>query len=397
MRPHWPKPSPLKAHWHLSEEIVFLNHGSFGACPRVVLEGQRRLREEMETAPVQFLARSHDRRLDQARIPLAEFLGAKPENLVFVTNATTGVNAVVRSLDFQPEDEILTTDHDYNACRNVLMEVARKSGAKLVVARVPFPLERPEQVVEAVLAAVTARTRLAMIDHVTSNSAVIFPVAQIIHELDARGVDTLVDGAHAPGMLPLDLESLGAAYYTGNLHKWTCAPKGAAFLAVRPDKQDGIQPAVISHGNNRSRFGHNPFQDRFDWAGTHDPSAWLCVPDSIRWLAELLPGGWPDIHHHHQAMAVSARRMLCERLGIAAPCPEGMIGSMATLPMPGRLANVDDDRTPDPIYQRLFDEFGIELPVIRIDGKRWFRISCHFHNSPDEYRYLADVLGEMLK
>jgi isopenicillin-N epimerase len=396
MRPGWPTCSAAKKHWPLSEKIVFLNHGSFGACPRVVLEAQSRLREEMEAAPVQFLARTFDARLDLARNSLAGFLGAKPENLVFVTNATTGVNAVVRSLDFQPGDEILTTDHDYNACHNVLIEVARGSGAKLVVAAVPFPLEHPQQVVDAILAAVTPRTRLAMIDHVTSNSALIFPMEQIIRELDARGVDTLVDGAHAPGMLPLDLEALGAAYYTGNLHKWTCAPKGAAFLAVRQDKQDGIQPAVISHGNNRPRSGHTPFQDRFDWAGTHDPTAWLCTRDSIRWLGEFLPGGWPEIYQHHHAMVVNARRLLCDRLGIAAPCPESMIGSIATLPMPGRLAIVADDRPPDPVYQRLFGEFGIELHVVHIGGRRWFRISSHLHNSPDEYRYLADVIGEML-
>ncbi len=380
----------------MSEEIVFLNHGSFGACPRVVLEAQSRLRQEMEAAPVQFLARTHDGRLDEARNSLAEFLGMNPENLVFVTNATTGVNAALRSLDFQPGDEILTTDHDYNACRNVLIEVARRTGAKLVVAVVPFPLEHSQQVVDAILAAVTPRTRLAMIDHVTSNSAMVFPVEQIVRELDARGVDTLIDGAHAPGMLPLDLNALGAAYYTGNLHKWTCAPKGAAFLAVRPDKQDGIQPPVISHGNNRVRADHTPFQNRFDWAGTHDPTAWLCSADSIRWLGEFLPGGWPEIHQHHHTMVINARRMLCDQLEITAPCPENMIGSIATLPMPGRLASVDDDRTPDPVYQRLLSEFGIELHVIHINGRRWFRISAHLHNSPDEYRYLADVIGKTL-
>ena len=359
------------------------------------MEAQARLREEMESGPVRFLARRLGARLDTARNELAEFLGAEAGNLAFVTNATTGVNAVVRSLDFQLGDEILTTVLDYNACRNVLIEVARKAGAKVVVADVPFPLEHEDQVVEAVLAAVTPKTRLAMIDHVTSNSGLVLPLERIVRELEMRGVDTLVDGAHAPGMLALDLEKLGAAYYTGNLHKWACAPKGAAFLWVRPDKQDGIQPAVISHGNNRRRAGHTEFQDRFDWPATFDPTAWLCSVEAIRWLGKCLPGGWPELRAHHREMVIAARRMLCERLGISPPCPESMIGAMATLPMPSRLADVEGEGDEDPVYERLYEEFGIELHVIRMGGRRWFRISAHLHNSPDEYRYLAEVLGRM--
>ena len=396
MRPSWPKPSPLKQHWLLSKEIVFLNHGSFGACPREVLEAQRHLREEMESAPVQFLARKHDERLDAARHGIAGFLGTDPADLVFVTNATTAVNSVVRSLDFNPGDEILTTSLDYNACRNVLTNTGGQRGAKMVVADIPFPLENEDQIVESILAHVTCRTRLAMIDHVTSNSALVFPLERIVRELDRRGVDTLVDGAHAPGMLPLDLRKTGAAYYTGNFHKWTCAPKGAAFLRVRADRQENLLPAVISHGLNTPRSGHSRFQDHFDWPGSHDPTAWLCVEKAVRWLENQLPGGWPEIFAHHHTMAVNARRLLCERLGITAPCPEHLIGSMATLPMPGWLAIPAEATGIDPVYQTLFDEFGIELHVIRFNGRRWFRISSHLHNSPDEYRYLADAIELLL-
>ncbi len=393
--PFWPKASAWQKYWSISDAVVFLNHGSFGACPREVLAYQAALQMELEAEPVQFLARHYAERLEQARGVLAEFLGAEAGNIAFVTNATTGVNAVVRSLDFSAGDEILTTSLDYNACRNVLTEVARRSGARLVVAAVPFPLESENQVVSAIVAAVTPRTRLAMIDHVTSDTAMIYPLEKIIQALAQRGVDVLVDGAHAPGMLPLELEKLGAAYYTGNLHKWVGAPKGAAFLWVRPDRQEGIQPVVISHGNNRRRSGHTAFQDRFDWPGTHDPTAWFASAAAIECLGKMLPGGWPELRADHHGKIIVARRHLCERLGISPPCPEEMLGSMATLPMPDGLDVLGEIGVLDPIYQVLFDGYGIELHVIRLGGRRWFRISAHLYNSADDYRYLAEALGEI--
>src|ERR1035438_1080537 len=217
-------PSRFRRHWFLAPGTIFLNHGSFGACPKPVLELQSELRRQMEAEPVQFLWRRYEERLGPARAEVASFLGARARDLVFVTNATTGVNAVVRSLKLRRGDELLTTNHDYNACHNVLVETARQAGARLVTAQVPFPLPGPAEVVEAILQAVTSRTRLAMIDHVTSPTALVFPIAQLVRELSARGVEVFVDGAHAPGMVPLQVGKLGAAYYTGNLHKWVCAP-----------------------------------------------------------------------------------------------------------------------------------------------------------------------------
>ncbi|MGC4017735.1 MAG: aminotransferase class V-fold PLP-dependent enzyme [Luteolibacter sp.] len=395
MIPALPHPSPLRHHWPLTPGMVFLNHGSFGACPSAVIEKQIQQRWELDASPLQFLHHDHAGKLDLAREQVASFVGADPANLVFVTNSTTGVNAVMRSLEFSPGDEILITSHGYNACNNVVAEVARRSGAVVVMAKIPFPIERPEQATEAVLAAVTPRTRLALIDHVTSATGLIFPLLEIVRSLEERGVETLVDGAHAPGMLPLDLEALRPSYYTANLHKWVCAPKGAAILWVRPDRQEDLQPAVISHGNNTPRPGHSAFQDRFDWAGTHDTTAPLCAPDTIRWLEALVPGGWPEIRERNHRMVIEGRNLLCERLGITAPCPDSMIGSMATLPMPAGLDVPHEGPGPDPVYKRLFDEFHIELQVFAFEGRRWFRISSHLHNSPDEYRYLADVLEMM--
>src|SRR6478736_7197722 len=281
-----PKPNRFRRFWGLKPGTVFLNHGSFGACPKAVLDLQASLRRELEAEPVQFLWRRYEERLEPARRAVAKFLGADSRDLVFVTNATTGVNSVLRSLKLKRGDELLTTSVDYNACRNVLNEVARQTGAKVVVAEIPFPLQSVEEIVPAILKAVTKRTRMALLDHVTSNTAMILPLRQIIRALEAHGVETLVDGAHAPGMLPLNLRELRPTYYTANLHKWVCAPKGAAFLYVRNDRQVDVQPAVISHGNNRTRPGFTPFQDRFDWCGTFDLTAWLCAPEAIRWMGE---------------------------------------------------------------------------------------------------------------
>src|SRR5262249_16600935 len=203
----------------LASDITFLNHGSFGACPRPVLDAQSRIREEMEREPVRFLARENDARIDAARAALAAFVGARPDDLVFVANATSGVNAVARSPRLEPGDEILTTDHAYNACRNALDWVAGRAGARVVVAAVPFPLAHEDEIVDAILGAVTPRTRLALIDHVTSPTALVFPVKRLIAQLQAAGVDVIVDGAHAPGMVLLDVAGLGAAYYPGNCHK----------------------------------------------------------------------------------------------------------------------------------------------------------------------------------
>lgn len=391
---HPPSAGSLRRYWGLKRGVAFLNHGSFGACPKPVLKLQSELRAQMEAEPVQFLWRRYEERLEPSRKILAEFLGARPNDLVFVTNATTAVNAVVRSVRLREGDEILTTNLDYNACRNALVHAAAERGVSVRVAKVPFPLESPAQVVEAVLAAGSSRTRLAMIDHVTSSTGLVLPVESIVREIEARGIDTLIDGAHAPGMLPLNLAQLRPAYYTGNLHKWVCAPKGAAFLWAREDKQAKLQPAVVSHGNNTTRVGYSPFQDRFDWAGTSDVTAWMCVGETIRWMGALLPGGWAEIQARNRALTLRARRMLCRRLKVAAPGPESMIGSLAALPLPERLQGEPRGGKIDAEQLRLYDEFGVEVPFYRFGTpeRRYFRISAQLYNPLGDYRRLASAL-----
>ncbi len=351
----------------------------------------------MEAEPVQFLWRRYEERLERSRAILADFIGARTRDVVFVTNSTTGVNAVARSLKFQSGDEILTTNLDYNACHNVLVETAHRVGAKLVTARVPFPLRNQNDVIEAVLGAVTARTRLAMIDHVTSDSAMVLPMALLIGELERRGVDTLIDGAHAPGMVPLDLTKLRPAYYTGNLHKWVCAPKGAAFLWAREDKQDQLQPPVISHGNNRRRVGFTPFQDRFDWCGTFDPTPWLCVGEAISWMGNLLPGSWRELRKRNHRLAAQARDILCQRLKVEPPCPEAMLGSMAAVPLPNRLQASRAAGKIDAEQLWVYDRFRIEVPFNRIGAhaKRYCRVSAQIYNTADEYEYLATAISSL--
>jgi isopenicillin-N epimerase len=377
--------------------MVFLNHGSYGACPKAVLKVQDELRREMEASPVQFLWRRFEERLEPSRQELARFVGARPQEIVFISNATAGVNAVLRSVRLKRGDEILTTNLVYNACRNVLVESARASRARLVVAEIPFPVSSPEEIVDAVLARVTPRTRLAMFDHVTSDSGIILPLPELIREMTERGVETLIDGAHAPGMLSLNLAKLGATYYAANLHKWVCAPKGAGFLWVREDRQSDIQPPVISHGNNRTRPGYTKFQDRFDWPATFDPSAWFCVKDAIVWMRELMAGGWRALREHNHELVVAARRCLCEELGVEPPCPESMLGSLATIPLPAGFPDAPRSEKIDAEQAELYDRYAIEVPLSRFGSpvRRWFRISAQIYNSMAEYEYLAAALREM--
>lgn len=386
-------------HWRIDPEIDFLNHGSFGACPAPVLDAQERVREEMERQPVEFLARRLGGRLDEARVKLALFLGADTAGLVALSNATTAVNTVLRSIEWAPGDELLTTDHAYNACRNALEFAARRRGARVVVCHVPFPIEGPEEAGQAILAAVTPRTRLALIDHVASPTGLVFPVQALVRTLGERSVDVLVDGAHAPGMLPLDIRSLGAAYYVGNCHKWLCAPKGAAYLCVREDRRERIRPLSISHGVNSRRPGRSLFHDEFDWTGTDDPSAFLCVPVAIDFLESLVDGGWPEILRRNHTLAVEARRILADALEVEPPCPDEMIGALAALPLPDD--SVEPPSSPlysDSLQAVLLRRHRIEIQICAwpASPKRVLRVSAQLYNDIEQYRRLAAALESEL-
>ena len=386
-----PEPSEHARHWDLDPGVVFLNHGSFGACPREVLAAQREFVARMEREPVLFVHRDLEGLLDHARIALADFLGADADDIAFVTNATSGVNTVLRSLRFAPGDELLTTDHEYNACRNALDLAAATWGARVVTARVPFPLRDPAQVVEALTAAATPRTKLVLVDHVTSPTGMVLPVERIVAAFAERGIDVLVDGAHAPGMLPLELRRLGAAYYTGNCHKWLCTPKGSAFLHVRRDRQAAIRPLAISHGANSTRTDRSRFRLEFDFCGTCDASPWLAIPAALAFLGRLLPGGIPALMAHNRALALRARDLLCSALGSAPPCPDSMIGSLASIVLDPLALDPVGPLGLDPLQVRLWERWHVEVPVMRWASPRlrMLRVSPQAYNTIEQYEYLA--------
>ncbi|HEY8208198.1 MAG TPA: aminotransferase class V-fold PLP-dependent enzyme [Myxococcaceae bacterium] len=393
--------SDFSRHWTLDPKVDFLNHGSFGACPRPVLELQAELRARLEAEPCVFMLHELEGRMDEARQAVAAFLGAQPEDMAFVSNATQGVNAVLGSLRFQPGDELLVTNHEYNASRNALNVAAERQGAKVVVAEVPFPGTTPELVESRVLEKVTPRTKLVMLDWINSPTGFIQPIESLVPKLRERGVETLIDGAHAPGQVPVRLEALGAGYFTGNLHKWVCAPKGAAVLHVRRDLRDQVRPTSISHGANSPRKDRSRFWLEFDWTGTIDPTPWLCAPESIRFLGSLLPGGWPEVMAANREKALRARDQLCQALKISAPVPDSMVGSMAAVPLPPGKPQAEPQKTllfPCELQQLLFREYRIQVPIAPWPAPpaRALRVSCQLYNHPEQYERLAGLLPKLV-
>lgn len=385
--------------WSLDPACAFLNHGSFGACPRVVLQRQQQLRDALERNPLRFLLDEAPPLIERSREAVARLIHADAQDVAFVRNATAGVNTVLRSLRFEPGDEILYLDHAYNACANVVRFVAERWGATPVEVKLPWPIADVRQVVDAVLAATTGRTKLAMLDHVTSVSGMVLPIASIVAALKERGVETLVDAAHAPGMVPVDVEQIGAAYTTANCHKWLCAPKAVAFLHVRRDLQDGIQPDIISHGSNAYGKGNADFQMRFHWPGTCDPTPACCVADAIGFLEGLIPGGLPALMQRNHDMAVGLRKLVCDAWGIDPPCPDDMLGSMATLPLFTGRPRWDDS----PAAQKQHDlanhvqrTLKVEVPIIDINTAPdqtviHTRFSCQAYNHGSQYLRFIDA------
>jgi isopenicillin-N epimerase len=333
--------------------------------------------------------------LDRRRIELmavakdavGRFLGMAPANFAFLTNATGAVDAVIRSLPLEPGDELLTTTHVYNAVRLGLRHVAARAGGTYRELELPMPMASPRDIVKTVEAALSPRTRLLVIDHITSPTAVIMPVKEIVAMCAARGLDVLIDGAHAPGMIQLDVEAIGAAYYAGNLHKWVSAPKGAAFLWVRPDRQAGIHANTISHNYDQG------FAFEFSWQGTRDITPWLCARDAIEFFEQRF--GWSAVTRHNHEMALWAQAMLVRRWGVepATPVDGSMIGSMATMPLPEGARTFPST---DAFQALLYSRHHIEVPVIDWGGRWWLRASCHVYNNAEEYERLGDAVLDLL-
>ncbi len=371
----------------LDPTVVHLNHGSFGACLRPVQREQDDRRAQLEAATMRYFVRDWQGELDAARAAVAGFVGADPAGLVFVPNATTGVATVLASLRLAPGDELLATDHTYRACRLALERTAAATGARVVIAALPWPAPDAAAVTAAIVGAATARTKLALIDHVTSATAMILDIAAVVAGLAARGVDTLVDGAHAPGQVALAIEALGAAYYVANGHKWLCGAKGGAFLAVRADRRDGLHPLVTSHGFSPSYGPANRLWAEHDWTGTHDPTPYLVLPLAIATL-DGRRGGWAGIRARNHALAIAGRARIAEQLGAGAMAPDDLHGSMAVIPV-----QLPAGATAVAIERQLL-EAGWEVPVIDgPGGQALVRVSAHLYNHLGEYDGLGVALA----
>ena len=373
-----PSPEELRREFLIDPEIAFLNHGSFGACPQPVFERYQVRQRELEREPVDFLDRHLPALLDTARAALADYVGCHAEDLGFVQNATTGVNLAARSLALGPDDEVLATDLEYGACDLAWEWACRRAGARYVRAPIPLPLRGPSEVVDALFAHASERTRAVYVSHVTSTTGLVLPLEEIVARARALDLVTIVDGAHAPAQVPVDLSALGADYYSGNAHKWLCAPKGTGFLHVQPEHQDRVDAAIVSWGYREG----NTFSQRIEKQGTRDPAAWLTVPNAIRFQAEH---GWDAVRERSRRLACDARHDLCELLGTEPLAPDSMIAQMAVVRLP---------RPMPELSQRLFTRHRVEIPLDR--GHDLLRLSVAGYTTRDEIdRLLAALVREL--
>lgn len=377
----------IRALWPLDESITYLNHGAFGATPTPVLEAQSAWRQEMERGPIQFLIRRFPKLMDEHRQYLANFLNADPAGLVFVSNATSAVGAVVESLDLTTGDEVLVSDHGYHIVRQTLKTLERERGILVRTANIPFPCEDQEEIVAAFTKEFTAKTKLVIIDHIASASALILPVEKVLKKARERGIPVLIDGAHAPMQIPLNLNKLDADFYVGNLHKWPCAPKGSAFLSIKQPWCEKIHPSAPAYRDAPGYHLRDGLHGEFDWLGTFDPSAWLSVKAAIDFFDKL---GIEKTQQSNHDLVREARAMLSAELKFPLPHPDSpeFYGSMASMEVP-QLRKIDPAKR-GALSTRFHDVYGIEIPFHSLDGDRtWLRISAQVYNSFQDYEKLA--------
>lgn len=382
-----PLPPPLgaaiRAEFGLDPAFLTVNHGSYGATPLAVLEEQGRWRRALEAQPTRFMGRDYPPAARAAAGVLAGVLGAEARDVAFVENATTGCNAVLRSLRFQPDDEIVVLGHGYGAVVKTVRHIVAQTGARMVVAPSPFPRPDEGAIVAALAGALGARTRLVVLDHITSHSALVLPLARMVAACREAGAPVLVDGAHGPGQVPLDVAALGADYYVGNCHKWLMAPKGAGFLWAAPARQAGLHPVTISHG-----YGQG-FLPEFDWIGTRDPSSWLAVPAAIAFFDRL---GGAALMRRNAALAREATAFLVDALGTEPGAEAAQMAAMGLVRLP--LAGHVDEARALALRERLLDA-GTDAPVNAIDGAAWMRISAQAYNEMADFERLAGLVRQV--
>lgn len=401
---HPPQPSPLFHEWLLRPDIVHLDHGSSGGCPRTIFDAQTALRLQIEQGSPNFFLRHYHTLLSSSKISLANFLHADPANLALLPGTTHAMNAVLQSQQFKAGDELLVTSHAYASTFSLLNAIAERDGAVVTTAQIPLAPSSQQEILDIVLSCVTDKTRFAVIDHIPSRTALIYPIADIVRALDSLEIDVCVDGAHAPGQIPLNLEELNAPYYVASCHKWMCAPRGVGFLYVRKDKLENIKPVVVARTTyNKDTFEgeHTKLQHLFDWFGTFDPSAYCVLPELVEWLETLAPGGNEARMKGNHGLAVRARKIVFEAIGLATDegkgwIPEDMIPCMVTVPLPDSKGPIN--RGILDLQRQLWERFHVEVQVYSFPNwpGRTLRFSCQAHNCLEQYRYLGQCLKLLL-
>ena len=378
----------LKSEFLLDPNVVFLNHGSFGACPKRVFDDYQRWQLELERQPVEFLGRRVTTLLAEARAKLAEYVGAATDEVVYFPNPTTAINMVARSLNLKPGDEILTTEHEYGAMDRTWRFVCNKTGARYVHRPIRLPVTSHEEFVEAFWAGTTERTRAIFISHITSPTALIFPVQEICRRAREAGLLSVVDGAHAPGQIPLNLAELGADLYTGACHKWLCGPKGSAFLYARREVQAWLEPLVVSWGWESETPSGSQFVDHHEWQGTRDVAAFLATPAAIQFQAEH---DWGAVRAECHGLASETRRRINDLTGLAPICPASRdwFSQMAAI----RLPPVDVNA----FKERLYNGYRVEAPVFKWNDQPFMRVSFQGYNSRTDADALVDALKHLMQ
>jgi isopenicillin-N epimerase len=368
-------------------DITFLNHGSYGACPRPVFETYQSWQRELESQPVEFLGRRVRGLLAEARAALGEYLGTAADNVVYAPNVTWAINAVAHSLALQPGDEVLATDLEYGAVDRTWRYYCGKRGARYINQPISLPMTTAETFVDELWAGVTERTRVISISHITSGTALVLPVAEVCRRARAAGIMTVIDGAHAPGQIDLNLDELGADFYGGNCHKWLCAPKGSGFLFARPEHQDSLDPLIISWGYEADVPGPSRFLDHLERTGTQDPAAYLTVPAAIAFQREH---DWPRVRAACHLLARDARERIAALTGLPQIAPDSVEWwvQMCTCPLPP----IDGAR----LKERLWDDYQVEIPVSARNGRASVRVSIQAYNRPEDVDRLLEALTALL-
>ena len=377
---------PVRADFLLDPDVTFLNNGSFGAVPRVVQHAYEALQREMERNPVLWLARRAPELLAEARRSVAGYVGADTDDLVFFPNPTTAINMVARALRLQPGDEVVATDHEYGAVSRTWTRLCHEGGAQYTRVHIPLPLTTPEDYIERVWSAVTPRTRALFLDRLTSATALILPIDELCRRARAAGIVSIVDGAHVPGQLPLDIQAIGCDIFTGALHKWLCAPKGCTFLFARSDIQKWLDPLVTSWGWESDHPTCSQFIDYHEWQGTRDLSPFLAAPAAI---AFCNAHDWPAVQAEGHRLALLTRTRINDLTGLDSIAPDSSIGMMSSIRLPDHVDPVE-------LKARLFDEYRVEAPISVWDGQPFIRVSFASYNTEADSDAVVAALKNLL-